>query len=178
MGFFPNINFLLDPLATLAVGHALSLGGNGLDNGVASTLNPIGTNVAMFVPFRIGKTIIAKNMFCLNGSAVAGSIDIGIYTADGTKLVSTGSTAQSGTSAIQTISITNTEFGPGLFYLALAANNAGNRFQCANTINAYPLQVMGVAMVTASFPLPATVTFATATVSKLPIFGLTTRSFV
>jgi hypothetical protein len=57
-------------------------------------------------------------MLVLNGATASGNMDVGIYDYAGTRLVSSGSTAQSGTSAFQDFDITDTLLGPGIFYLA------------------------------------------------------------
>ena len=50
------------------------------------------------------------------------NIDVGIYSADGTRIVSAGSTAQSGTEIAQNFAIADTLIGPGDFYLAMVMN--------------------------------------------------------
>src|SRR5574343_386960 len=57
-------------------------------------------NRALYSPFRLGCTINVTDMFVANGSTASGNLDLGIYDERGTRLVSSGSTAQSGTSVI------------------------------------------------------------------------------
>src|SRR5437764_8221388 len=84
-----------------------------------SSLYPV-SNMAFFMPVRVTRPYLFTTIFWFNGSVVSGNIDAGLYDIAGTKIVSTGSTAQSGTSVIQSVSIASTEIGPGLFYFALA----------------------------------------------------------
>jgi hypothetical protein len=156
-----------------------SLGSIGAVTGNLSSAPASGTwdsaNRAVFVPFRVSRPIYVVNMFVFNGLVVSGNLDIGIYTSDGTRLVSIGSTAQAGTSAIQTLDITDTLLGPGLFYMALVFNNTTARvFQ--QTVVPSGI-VCGMAIMNAAFPLPATATFSQS-YNYLPVFGLTTRSVV
>jgi hypothetical protein len=60
-----------------------------------------------------------------NGAAVAGNLDVAIYKPDGTRLVSAGSTAQSGTTTLQVVDVTDTFLMRGLYYMAMASNTSG-----------------------------------------------------
>ena len=133
-------------------------------------------NRAVYVPFRISRTILVKNMFIFNGATISGNVDLGIYDKDGTRLVSTGSTAQAGASSVQTIAVVNTPIGPGLFYMALAINNTTATVYLWNLAN-YRSKCFGLAMQAAVFPLPVIATFATYS-DYLYLYGLTARSFV
>lgn len=135
-------------------------------------------NLAIFVPFRIGRPMTISSLFALNGAAVSGNIDLGIYSADGTKIISTGSTAQAGTSVMQAISVTSTQIGAGLFYLAVAMDNTtGTLIRWAP--GAAPISKMiGLAQMATAFPLPATATLATVANAYVPDIGCTGRSVV
>ncbi len=135
-------------------------------------------NRALFIPFRIYQPITAVKMFTVNGAAASGNIDIGIYNADGTKLVSSGSTAMSGTSAMQVFDITDTQFGPGLFYLALAVDNVTAAFIRRGTSGTITNRFAGLLHQASAFPLPATATFASYSAAYIPLFGLTTRTVI
>lgn len=77
-------------------------------------------NLAILVPFRLPAPLLVQRLFLLNGATASGNVDIGIYDVAGTRLLSTGSTAQSGTSAVQSVDVTDTPLAAGVFYLALA----------------------------------------------------------
>lgn len=179
MGFWPLISNPIDPLITITPTHKLSLGGN---NGDVALVNAPWTgaiNRAIFIPFRLPKTIIVQNMFVINGATIAGSFDLGIYTLDGTKLVSTGLTAQTGASVVQSIAITPAQLGPGLFYMAIVSNSLTSTFLQQDFVSIAFLKAMGLAQMSAALPLPATVTFATISVAiRIPLVGLTARAFV
>src|SRR5689334_23396390 len=69
-------------------------------------------NLAIYCPFRIGTSRLARKLYWVNGAAVSGNVDCGIYDVAGRKLVSAGSTAQTGTTAVQSVDITDTMLGP------------------------------------------------------------------
>ena len=135
-------------------------------------------NLALFYPFRIFTPIIVTLLYTYNGSVASGNLDVGIYDMDGNQIVSSGSTAQTGTSTIQELNISDTPLNPGKFYLAMAMDNTtGTITRYAGPSNS-ELTYLGIAQQASAFPLPATATPTTASVSNFPIFGLSTRTFV
>lgn len=129
-------------------------------------------NKIFYCPIRVPYPINVLQMYINNGAAVSGNVDVGIYGPAGARLVNSGSTAQAGTSAVQTIDITDTAIGPGFFYLAMQVSNT-----TATNTKAAPLVAIlsayGVLMEAAGgFGLPATATFATTTSAYLPSFGI------
>lgn len=117
------------------------------------------SNLAIYIPFTVYETITITKLSILNGSAVSGNFDIGIYDAGGARLVSSGSTAQSGTSAIQTVDITDKVLAPGLYYLALAFDNTTGTIENVG-VTAIDAEALGVTQQASAFPLPSTATFA------------------
>jgi hypothetical protein len=141
----------------------------------ASLNNGWGTaNLALYVPFVLRRKITVSKLFTANGTGVAGNIDIGIYSLDGTRITHTGATAQAGTSAIQTINITPVTIGPGQYYMALSSSSASSDFYGAgfSGTGAPSLQSMGIYQQTSAEPLPATATFASSSHTLVPLFGL------
>lgn len=130
------------------------------------------TNKAFFVPFLLRRPAIATNLWTYNGLTVNGSLDIGIFTHDGTRLISTGSTAQSGTGVLQTFNLGTFHFGPGLFYMALAFNGDIATMRRNSQVAAQYLAAMGVKKLASAFPLPATATLEDMDATYLPVFGL------
>ena len=136
-------------------------------------------NLALFIPFSVTKPIVAVKLFAYNGGTVSGNIDVGIYDANGVRLISSDSTAQAGTSAttaLQSFDITDTQFGPGLFYLAVAMDNTTGCL-CAVVPDISPA-FTGMAQMATAFPLPAVATFASCATLYIPLIGLTTRTLV
>ncbi len=67
----------------------------------------------------------------LNGSAVAGNIQLDLYDSNGGIVVGTASTAASGTAAYQAVPFTavTTLKGPAKYYIGLQCNNTSYRFR-------------------------------------------------
>jgi hypothetical protein len=177
MSEFPKSFNFADPMATVCSHGPQSLGAGAYGIGLGAGSYPA-ANIAIFVPFRIGQPIKFSTMFIYNGASVSGNIDVGVYACDGTKIVSTGSTAQAGTSSIQTFTVTTTELDSGLFYFAVAMDNATGTLYRHAPSPAAMVNFQGVAQMAAAFPLPATATLATTAYGYAPLVGLTIRSFV
>jgi hypothetical protein len=167
-----NVNpLILSPAIPQSVGNALA----GI--GLATGNQVLAANKALYVPVSVQSPITIVKMFVINGTAVSGNIDVGIYDQGGVRLVSIGSTAQSGTSAVQEFDITDTTLNPGLYYLAVALDNGtGAVHSWAPSIPV--CRAIGIFEQATAFPLPATATFATSTVNKVPFIGATQRSVV
>lgn len=134
-------------------------------------------NLALFVPFRIASTLTVAKMFWNNNTAGTTSYDVGIYSASGSLLVSIGSTLSAGTTNPQVVDITDTTLTPGLYYMAMAANNV------TDSSYSYGLAIggtaaFGVLEAVTSFPLPSTVTFAKTARARMPLIGMTMRTTV
>lgn len=115
-------------------------------------------NAARLHPITLSKQVTVYQMATLNGTAVSGNIDIGIYDNNLNRLVSAGSTAQAGISSVQTFDVTDTVLPAGDYYLAISMDNTtGTVFR---NINATTVTMFsyGVAYKLSSFPLPATLT--------------------
>lgn len=136
-------------------------------------------NRAIFVPFTLNAPFLVQKLWWANGASVAGNMDCGIYSNDGTKLVSTGSTAQSGTSVVQSVSLgTPLLLMPGVpMYFALAASStSATVVQNASTTPFFKL--MAVAQQASALPLPASATFATVAANSIPLCGITSRTLI
>jgi len=131
-------------------------------------------NTAFFIPFRIPYAVTAIGMQIYNGTAVSGNLDAGIYSAEGTKIVSSGSIAQAGTSAVQTVSLTATVLAPGLYYMALVLNNATGVVTVTSASTFQICRAMGMLKQATAFPLPATAAFVALSVStdRVPFFAV------
>lgn len=164
----PNLP-IYSTFSTQSIAHGIAF------SGFASGAWPT-ANLAFYFPITLTEPFTVDRMFWFNGSTIAATnADAGIYTKDGTRIVSTGSTALSGTNTLQAAEVTNTTFGPGLFYMALALDtNTGHQFR-VTTMLAEHLRGWGVFQEASAFALPATATFATMAQAYLPIFGFQNR---
>lgn len=136
-------------------------------------------NLAIYFPVIIEAPFLVKKMWTHNGGTVSGNIDMGIYTAGGAKLYSTGSTAQSGTSAVQSVTLGTPLFlVPDLYYLAIAADNTTAQIM-GTPHSAEDLRRMGLFTQATAFPLPTTATFASNTLAvKVALVGITNRTVI
>jgi hypothetical protein len=148
---------------------------NAVVNARASTAW-VSANLVMYVPVPCPGPFRITKFACENGSAVSGNLDMGLYTPEGKLIVSTGSTAQAGTSQWQSIDVTDTEIPPGWYYLAMVLNNStGTNVRTASATTAK--RMFGCVEQTSTFPLPASATFAVNTNAYWPMFqamGVTT----
>lgn len=166
---------LVDPLVTISTHTACCVAGISGRSTPVSGAYPT-ANKALFFPFRIGRPFSVVSAFWLNGATVSGNVDVGIYSTDGVRLASVGSTAQTGTAAVQVAALA-VVVDAGLYYVAIACDNTTATFSRINA-GASNQKVGGAAEATSAFVLPATVTLATITTTFLPSFGLSSRSAV
>lgn len=87
--------------------------------------NYVTASLVVYIPFWIPETVTFTKMFWVNGSAVAGAYDVGIYATDGTRLVSSGSVSASGVSQVQATDITDTTCARGMYYMAILSDTSG-----------------------------------------------------
>ena len=170
---------VIEPLVTVhtysleAVGCALQAQGNSLQATVSTVWSA--ANRAIFIPFVLSRPVTARRLFVENGAVGSGNGDMGIYDVAGVRLVSIGSTAQTGPSVLQYFDITDTVLGPGTFYLAVAIDNTtATTFATATTVER--VRAVGAAQQETAFALPAIATLATIVAVTIPICGLTTRT--
>jgi len=128
-------------------------------------------NLAYIFPFSVSDPYPVANGFVVNGTAVAGNVDVGIYDTAGNRLISSGATAQSGTSTIQLLPMSYT-LAPGLYYCAFSASSGSANFLRWPASSVW-FRIAGHFQQSTAHPLPATATFAAAAQNDIPIFGLT-----
>ncbi len=134
-------------------------------------------NAAILIPFTVAIPTIITQIFWLVGTSGTDNIDVGIYDSQGNKIISTGSTALSGTSANQIVDITDTTLQKGLYYIAVVMNGTTNTLSAMTPV-AGLCRTMGIYSVATSFPLPSTITFAGTTLAYIPRVHLTLRTVV
>lgn len=152
-----------------SLGMNFRLGGGAVTP--ASSTWPV-ANLAVFIPFALRTPYLVKRLWWANGATANGNVDCGIYSAGGTLLTSTGSTAQSGTAVVQSVALgTPLLLSPGAYYMALASSSTTATFIQATNGSIQSEQMCGLAQQASALPLPATATFATIANVKFPFFG-------
>lgn len=148
--------------------------GNVVAGGAAGTLASaaLGNTTIFAVPFVVWEPFTVKRLALYNGATVNGNFDIGVYSGDqSTKLVSTGSTAQSGASAYQGVNVTVTTLAPGNYWVAYATSSTTQTiFRWAGGSNWTPISGAMTQTVAAGggVALPASLTLVTASAAGMP----------
>lgn len=181
MGLMPDYH--IPPLVTIhpysfeALGAFNNNAGNFPMLSAASAVY-VSANLALFFPFQVFKQFTVRKFFWYNGTAVSGNVCVAVYDAHGTRLGTSGSVAQAGTSVIQEHDVTDFELPPGVFYLAIAMDNVTGTLVRSTSGGINNLKSVGVAQQASAFPLPAAATLATIANDYVPLFGLTSRAVV
>ena len=137
-------------------------------------------NNAMYVPFLVYQTLTIVAGAVYNGATATGNIDVGICDDQNNVLVTLGATAQSGTSAWQSFSLTSTTLRPGTYYMMLSFSSA-TATVFATGLTTILKRCVGVLAQASANPLPTTTTspvVATIGLQDLPLFALSTRSWL
>lgn len=127
--------------------------------GFTSTTGWPTANKAFYVHIRIEKPFLLGSLWWINGNNATGNADVGIF--DGTtykKLASSGSTARSGTSVLQKVSVGPILLPPGDYLLGHAASSTSGVSVMMSVATQLNCDLGGVTEEAAAFPLPATAT--------------------
>ena len=140
-------------------------------------------NLAVFVPVRLTQRHTYIKAFWVNGSAVAGNVDVGIYTLSGTTLtrvVASTAEAQATINVLQVATtFTTTTIGPGVYYLALSSTSTTSQFWRGGTQSITGNAIAGAFQVATASPLPTTATTAAAgTQFVVPVFGFSENAAI
>lgn len=172
-----NIEYLsIGPLAeNLAEWQAIGVGGP------TSTVWPA-ANLALYYPVYLEAPLTLNQFAWYNGSAVAGTVDMGIFDELGNKIASTGATAQAGTTAPQAVTITGgLTVGPGQYWLGMLCSSGTaqiNRLTMSGSLTGI-CEAMGVVQqAVGAATLPATFTPAAPGQDYVPCMAMTTLTLV
>lgn len=129
----------------------------------------------LYVPFVIAEPVLCKKLFWYNGATASGNVCVAVYTDDGKRLVTTGSTAQATINVIQEVDVTDTLIPAGRNWMALAGGATTLTFfsiaptlAMLRALGCYTQATLGTSP---ALPDPA-VWVSPATAEKIPIFGL------
>ena len=127
---------------------------------------------AVYIPVRVPKRVTVVQLGISCNTTATGTIDLGIYYPNGTRIVSTGATSKSSSVEVQVIDCTDTVLNPGLWFLAALGSNATDTFYCYNATAPVPAARGIYTEAVGSATLPATATFAIDnTFVKVPVIS-------
>lgn len=167
----------ITPWSLESIGYQLGAAGEQIQSSASSTW--AASNRAILVPFWLTSPFPIRNIFWLNGTAVSGNVDAAVYGLNGNRILSTGSTAQAGTSSMQVVSTTETWLGPGKFFLGLVLDNTTGTIVRGNP-GGPRTKAYGILMNNSSFPFPADIssTWQESITATVPLVGISERSFI
>jgi hypothetical protein len=139
-------------------------------------------DLAIYIPMPIFEPYLIRKAYWMNGGTIGGNVDMGIFTFTGTKIWSTGATAQVGTTVIQPVDVTDFLLYPGKYFLGMSVNSGTamvHRMQVV-TASLYAAQWTGILNEASAHPLPAVMTpiSGAAIQNNLPIMGITNRTWI
>lgn len=114
----------------------------GLNPGFSSGGWPA-NNRAEYYPITLPAGFTVSRFMVTNGNAT-GNIDIGLYDASGSRLLSTGTQSRTGSSVVQYYTVTAQAFPPGNYYLALVVSSTSGNVFAAVGSSAINTQCCGV----------------------------------
>lgn len=149
------------------------LDGSGL--GAAAAAAWPSANLAFYMPLVIVESVSVKRILVPWMTTAAGNVDVGLYTEAWARIVSTGSTAITGTSRTQVFDIADQQLEPGRYYMAMAIDNNTDTPARTTGGSAFGFNLLyGVKEEAAAFPLPATATPTESTTrAYIPLMAIT-----
>jgi hypothetical protein len=151
------------------------VGAGRFGGGFTSTTWPA-ANRAIYIPVLIPCLMTVTQFYHYNGSTASGNIDIGLYNVDYTRIVSSGATAQAGTTTLQTVDITDTQVPAGIYYIGISFSGTTGT-SATSAVNGRTPGLLGIVMQESAHPLPSVMTPVTAASgTTIPLVGLTDRA--
>lgn len=178
------------PLVTIHPWCRESMAGPAARNAAPSTMSldtlqslfVPGANRAVFIPFTLDQpTTFVKMAIFGTTAGNAGNVDVGVYTEDGTRLWSSGSTTMlTDADSVQEFSINSgagIRLGPGRFRLAVVFSSGSAQVYGTFT-DSNSVRLHGLANDDSMFPLPAahSMDYNSVNNNTIPAVMLTTRS--
>lgn len=138
----------------------------------------VDNNYAIYCPIIVRNPALVRKLWVAVDTIGTGNLDIGLFSAAGVKLTSSGSTAHGTTLTELVTDVTDIVISPGVYYLALASSTYADTF-FGVSVSAPYLTAIGYYVEASAFPLPATATFALRqTLAFVPTMGLLTNTLV
>lgn len=175
MADWPQFNVPVRPAITPFHGESLGTFLGAVASAAPASAAWVTAQTGLYVPFVISEPVYAKKLFWYNGATASGNVCVAVYSDDGKRLVTTGSTAQAGTSVVQEVDVTDTLIPAGRNWIALAGGATTLTFFSVSPTLAmlraagcYTQATLGTSP---ALPDPA-VWVSPATAEHIPIFGI------
>jgi hypothetical protein len=133
-------------------------------------------NLAVYVPFYLPAPMPVRRVWWINGSTITTSnADVGVFNADGVRMLSAGLTALAGASAVQYATLgADKLLMPGRYYFGYVCDNTTARAQGTSSWTAAQLRHIGVLQeALGSAALPAKMTPVAIANALFPYCGIT-----
>lgn len=147
----------------------------GLIGGVAASGAWPSANLALYIPVAIPFPYPIARMFWVTGGTATGNVDVGIYRADLTKVVSTGAVGLGSTNATNYVTV-SLLLPPGDYYLGISLSSGSGTTFRTTVIGANSGRQFGFLQQSTAHPLPNPMVPATWAQSYTPLFGMTRTS--
>jgi hypothetical protein len=169
---------IITPWSAESLGLGYSIGGGSSFSSLVSSASAAWptTDLAIYVPFTIEMPSLAVRLAWYNGATSSGNVDCGIYSKDGTRLVSAGATGQGTINVPQLVTISYM-LRPGQYYMALWMHTGGTMFRVAPLLASYQA-CSGMLEEVVTSVLPAVWTPVTSTTLYVPVFGVGFRTLI
>jgi hypothetical protein len=182
MGDWPNpTDYPIGPKAAITTaGIETQYAGivwNFAGSGLLTTAWPA-ANLGIILPMMLPEPFLVAVIAGENGATLGSNIDVTWWNRDlTTKLVTTGSVAQAGASAMQTVNVTDTTIPAGESFITFVASGTAGLFRTLALSTARNPQMAGIRQFSGAVPVGASVTPAQAsTATVLPIVTFSSMS--
>ena len=157
----PGYDYTVPPMVSVFT-KGLGWMGTDISSGMPVSAAFESADRAVYFPIILPAACVVRRLWWANGATVSATynIDCGIYAdsgyGPGTRLVSTGSTAQGTASEVQFVDVADTALAPGLYWIAITCSSTSATLFRNQTSAAYEASLRLIEA--AALPLPATAT--------------------
>jgi hypothetical protein len=135
-------------------------------------------NTGIIIPFVLNTPFMVRQVMTENGATIGASYDVTWWDRTlTTKLFTTGSVAQSGTSALQIVDVTDTLIPAGETFVTFNVNNTTGLHRLSIGGSATAFHLAGIRQFAGAVPVASSITPAQAsTMSNVPYIGFASKA--
>jgi hypothetical protein len=155
----------------------------GLDNritavaGTPASNNWPTANLAMYIPLSIPWSYTVNRVFWINGATTGGTASVAILDSAGVRLATSGSTVQSGASALQYVALGSPlVMAAGRYFIGLSFSGTTTVAWLTTGFTADFGRMAGMYQQATAHPIPTSATFASFASTGYPFAGITRTS--